>query len=97
VYQYLSRSYSSIQKKVGSLFDPAKDGAQTCRPEIHELQSWMLAESQPKAQPKAVTVTWSQIATPAEQQGFSDFDSWIEVRSLERIQLFHYSAIATTI
>jgi hypothetical protein len=90
VYQYLSRSYSSIQKKVGSLFDPAKDGAQTCRPEIHELQSWMLAES-------AVTVTWSQIATPAEQQGFSDFDSWIEVRSLERIQLFHYSAIATTI
>lgn len=90
MYQYLSRSYSSIQKKVGSLFDPAKDGAQTCRPEIHELQSWMLAES-------AVTVTWSQIATPAEQQGFSDFDSWIEVRSLERIQLFHYSAIATTI
>ena len=91
MYQYLSRSYSSIQKKVGSLFDPAKDGAQTCRPEIHELQSWMLAES------AAVTVTWSQIATPAEQQGFSDFDSWIEVRSLERIQLFHYSAIATTI
>ena len=90
MYQYLSRSYSSIQKKVGSLFDLAKDGAQTCRPEIHELQSWMLAES-------AVTVTWSQIATTAEQQGFSDFDSWIEVRSLECIQLFHYSAIATTI
>jgi hypothetical protein len=95
VYQYLSRSYSSIQKKVGSLFDPAKDGAQTCRPEIHELQSWMLPQAEGQAQ--AVTVTWSQIATPAEQQGFSDFDSWIEVRSLERIQLFHYSAIATTI